>query len=152
MRAISLWQPWASLWLSPRKIHETRHWPLKIHSAATGVWLAVHAAKKVVGEIDDVLRQITVAEFGPNWNADLPRGAIIGRALVTACVDTGELRLGSAMPFGDDLACGNFDYGRYAWRRSIYSRLITPLPYRGQQGLFSVADEIFNPTSEVRFE
>ena len=25
MRALSLWQPWASLWCSSRKVHETRH-------------------------------------------------------------------------------------------------------------------------------
>jgi hypothetical protein len=42
MKAISLWQPWASLWCSPRKIHETRHWPTNNRG-----WMLVHAAQAV---------------------------------------------------------------------------------------------------------
>lgn len=43
MKAISLWQPWASLWLTPRKIHETR--PRRWNHSG---WLAVHASKTLV--------------------------------------------------------------------------------------------------------
>ena len=43
MKAISLWQPWGSLWLSPAKRHETRHWQTRHRGK-----LLVHAAKKLV--------------------------------------------------------------------------------------------------------
>ena len=143
MRAISLWQPWASLWLSERKTHETRHWPLRIPGGASGVWLAVHAAKKIVVDgLDPVLRDIVDDEFGPHWAMELPRGALIGKVFVTKCVSTADMRLTGELPSGDDLACGNYEYGRYAWRRTLFSRLSHPVPYRGQQGLFSVADAL----------
>lgn len=33
MKAISLWQPWASLWMAGRKRFETRHWETKHRGA-----------------------------------------------------------------------------------------------------------------------
>src|ERR1700686_4960464 len=59
MKAISLWQPWASLWCSTRKVHETRRWPTSHHG-----WLAVHAAKKLVSDCGEELDEIAIAEFG----------------------------------------------------------------------------------------
>ena len=78
MRALSLWQPWASLWLTPRKVHETRHWST-LHRG----WLLVHAAKrKIDRDIDPALNEILIDEFGPHWGLDLPLGALIGRVQV----------------------------------------------------------------------
>jgi activating signal cointegrator 1 len=47
MKAISLWQPWASLWFTDSKIHETRHWSTRHRGP-----LYVHAAKRPIRESD----------------------------------------------------------------------------------------------------
>lgn len=133
MRAISLWQPWASLWLTESKVHETRHWPTKHRG-----WLIVHAAKKLVKLADgDPLDEICWKEFG--GHRELPAGAIIGAIDLTACT---LMRL-TAPDHQDDMECGNWSDERYAWRRGDHVRLPVPIPYKGRQGLFDVpADDI----------
>lgn len=148
MRCISLWQPWASLWCSGRKVHETRHWPTSHRG-----WLAVHAAKKNVcsaieknaavaedGDVDaflDLLRD----EYGAHWAPDLPRGAIIGVVNIVDCVST-EKVIWAPAEF-DDRLCGDFSEGRFAWRRSEFRLLPEPIPYKGRQGMFDVPDDLF---------
>jgi hypothetical protein len=48
MRALSLWQPWASLWCSKRKVHETRQWRCSHRG-----WLLIHAAKRFEKDLDE---------------------------------------------------------------------------------------------------
>jgi len=136
MKAISLWQPWASLWCSEAKIHETRHWPTSHRG-----WLVVHAAKRSIddftgGELDDICDSI----WGHHWGLELPRGAIVGMVNVVDCVPTEKVLQGYQEP--DDYACGDFSPRRYAWKRQQYQVFDTPIPYRGQQGMFSVPDDI----------
>lgn len=137
MKAISLWQPWASLWLSEAKVHETRHWPTPHRGP-----LLVHAAKKIVKDIhpDDELGAIVVREFGANWAQELPRGALVGLVELVVVVPTGTLpkkHTGS-----DDFYCGDFSTGRFGWRRGIYRRFAVPIPYRGLQSLFDVPSAV----------
>lgn len=140
MKAISLWQPWASLWLSPRKIHETRHWP--IHHRG---WLLVHAAKRFERDIDpgDPLREILDDEFGGHWAMDLPTGALLGVVNVVACKRTEDvLPLVPDAAERDDFECGDYHPGRFAWQRSDYRVFERPIPYRGMQGLFDVPNDV----------
>lgn len=135
MKAISLWQPWASLWLSPAKVHETRHWPTSHRG-----WLAVHAAKKLVSDCGEDLDLIVIEHFGAHWRTTLPRGALIGAVRLVRCSDT------DAMPIGpqstDDYQCGDFSRGRYAWERAAFHVFPEPIPYRGMQSMFEVPDDI----------
>jgi activating signal cointegrator 1 len=130
--AISLWQPWASLWLTDAKIHETRHWATSHRG-----WLLVHAAKRIELDHGDRLNDILDGLFGHHWGLDLPRGCIIGAVRLTGCIPT------RAMPIGhrstDDFECGNFELGRFAWSRSDFERFKSCIPYRGQQGFFKVS-------------
>ena len=135
MKAISLWQPWASLWLSPRKIHETRHWP----TAHRG-WMAVHAAKRFEKDHHPELAQILRAEFGASWFKDLPTGAIIGMVNIIDCIPTEVIR--AADHSVDDMECGNFGPGRFGWQRREFKLLPEPIPFRGLQGVFNVPDEL----------
>lgn len=140
IRAISLWQPWASLWLSERKVHETRGWPIKVGDVP--FWLGVHAAKSIETNIDSRLREIVEDEFGPDWQRELPRGAIIGRVLIDRCVSMENMNRACQMPRPgtDDFECGDWSFGRFAWHRSHYQVLREAIPCRGQQGLFSVPE------------
>lgn len=139
MIAISLWQPWASLWLSPAKIHETRHWPARHRG-----WLLVHAAKRLERDVDDDLHAICRDQFGPLWRTSLPRGSVIGAVDLIDCKSTESVVLSTmdAPEGARDIACGNFDVGRFAWRRGAYKRFATPIPYRGLQSFFDVPDAL----------
>jgi hypothetical protein len=138
MKAISLWQPWASLWCSPRKVHETRHWPCRHRG-----WLLVHAAKHFEKDFGpaDPLRLILLDEFGPNWATDLPTGALIGMVNVVDCQPT-QTFLGDSAASDDDRECGNFTLGRFAWKRDRFRLFDRPMPYRGRQGIFVVPDAL----------
>ncbi len=138
MKAISLWQPWASLWLSPRKVHETRHWSTSHRGP-----LLVHAAKRaidVVTDDDDVLHAICVAEFGADYVKSLPRGGLLGIVHMTSCRPTALMPIGHQS--SDDYQCGDFGQERFAWGRDAYRKFAQMIPYRGSQGFFEVPESL----------
>ena len=154
MKAISLWQsmakpslapsvrPWASLWCSKRKVHETRHWRCSHRG-----WLLVHAGKRFEKEfeLDDPLRLILDDEFGRHWAMDLPTGALIGMVNVVDCLPTQTLCRDAAAS-DDDRECGDFAPARFAWKRDEFRLFDQPIPYRGAQGIFNVPDdEVLSP-------
>lgn len=133
MRAISLWQPWASLWLTSRKIHETR--PRRWNHSG---WLAVHAAKRLERDVEPELEAILEAEFGLAWRDTLPCGGIIGAVNMVSCLPMSE----TVPAHDDDRECGNWALGRYALRRTDVIKLAEKIPFRGQQTLFALPDDI----------
>lgn len=156
MRCISLWQPWASLWLSIAKLHETRHWHIRRQwpDWTPGDRMAVHAAKKFEkdhdGEFAEILRQM----FGTEWYRTLPTGAIIGTVAVTACEKT-ETIFPPGKMLGDmtchermNYQCGDFYEGRYAWEGRDPVIFDQPIPYRGAQGIFNI-DDAFLPVRQA---
>ncbi len=148
MKAISLWQPWASLWMSPSKIHETRHWATPHRGP-----LLVHAAKKFVKDVDEQLDDILTGEFGGHWGMELPTGALLGYVYIDAVLPTNVVYDGRACrdpaslseDEAIDVACGDFSEGRFAWHRTPIVRLFAePIPYRGRQSIFDVPDDLIN--------
>lgn len=132
MKALSLWQPWASLWLQGPKVHETRSWPTPHRGP-----LLVHAAQTFIRDIEpeDPLRGILDDEFGGHWAMDLPTGALIG---VVDLLDCRCIAGDETATDADDLVCGDFHPGRYAWRRGQRWAFDHPIPFRGRQSLFEV--------------
>lgn len=142
MKALSLWQPWGSLWLSPCKLHETRDW----YFGHRG-WLLVHATKKFVRDVDGKLSDILDDQFGPHWGLELPTGALIGAVNVVDCRATAVVRSEYLQQFSpdnmpDDFYCGDFSDGRYATQRREYKVFRQPIPYKGHQGPFDVPYDI----------
>ena len=138
MRALSLWQPWASLWCSQRKVHETRSWRCSYRG-----WLLVHATKHFEKDfaVGDPLRVILDNEFGTQWALDLPTGVLIGMVNVVDCLPT-EMLFGDGAVSDDDRVCGDFSAGRFAWKRDEFRLFDQPIPYRGAQGIFNVPDNL----------
>lgn len=135
MKAISLWQPWASLWLSGRKVHETRCWSTSYRGP-----LYIHAAKKCVYIHHEIpFLDILNDEFGGHWAMDLPTGAIIGEVDLVDCVPVESL--GPGHRCSDDFFCGDFSAGRFAWRCENPRPLDSPLPYVGRQRIFNAYHE-----------
>lgn len=116
MRALSLWQPWASLIWDLRKTIETRHWEMLYRGP-----LAIHAAMKV--------DRCACVTFG--YNADvIPRGAVLCIVGVTGCV---RFPHPSAPP--DDY--GDFEEGRFGILMEMLERFEKPIPAKGHQGIWN---------------
>ena len=130
IKAISLWQPWASLMVAGVKLHETRHWPTAYRGP-----IAIHAAKTL--DLAGAPDALCAAVFGQDWRDSLPRGAVLGVGNLSQCrkAETVADRLTRA-----DLASGNFAHGRFAWRVDDLRRLTQPIPLLGRQGLFNWND------------
>ena len=145
MKAITIWQPWASLLAMGAKQYETRSW-----EAAYRGPIAIHAAKRPVRRIIDAL----TAEQGDSWTTldyfeslfmrpgelnQLPTGAIVGTAILTRCNLITEAFVERLTPM--ELALGDFTLGRYAWEFSDM-KTIAPVSAKGKQGLWNWEEEI----------
>lgn len=136
-RAVSLWQPWASLWLTDSKTIETRGWYTDVRGP-----VLVHAAKRIERDVEPELEAICNREFGPHWRRELPLGALIGRVSLESCVATSALveRISTR-----ERACGNYEAGRLGWVRArSVVEFVRPIPYRGRQGFFWVPDDVLS--------
>ena len=123
MKALSLWQPWASLVADERKRIETRSW--RPPQWLVGHTIAIHATQKVDRDAAE--------DFG--YDAELiPRGAIVATA-----------RLDSWIQFTDENTehisdeekrYGDFYPGRFGWILTDVRKFASPVPTRGHQGIF----------------
>lgn len=142
MKALSLWQPWATAIALGSKRIETRSWKTDYRGP-----LAIHAAKNKSGleVIDHHHREwrgaLRVLDFA---DADLPYGVIVAICRLVACRPIEELvdlidHKNGKTPFQwteEDM--GDFSPGRFGWILEDIRQLVSPIPYRGQQGLFDV--------------
>jgi hypothetical protein len=126
IRAISLWQPWASLIAIGVKHFETRSWPTSYRGP-----LAIHASrtKECLALVDN--HPAFAAAFrkaGVN-TAHLPLGAFVCTCTLVNCLHVERV---PPDPFGDYTA------GRYAWYLDDIQILPRPIPAKGSQGFWSV--------------
>lgn len=138
MLAISLWQPWASLWAAGVKAHETRSWRC---DDKLGQVIAIHAAKALVPahRLDVRVVEILCDRFGADWQRTLPRGAIVGTGKLVACWRTAARR---PQIEHDEWCLGDWSNGRYAWQLAEARPLAAPMPFAGRQSWFDVPAQI----------
>lgn len=139
MKAISLWQPWASAIAAGLKTIETRHWATKYRGP-----IAIHAAKRridnemAVALADHPIIASFFKAIGIDCHADVnqtfPFGAIVSVATLTDCVPTSELRDSISTA---NAALGNFEDGRFGWVLKQIHRIDPPIPQLGRQGIFN---------------
>lgn len=137
MLAISVWQPWASLLICRAKFNETRHWPLPPRA---DVQYIIHASKKLVRDVEPEVADICEREFGAQWRASLPRGALIGSIYFLGCTKVDQAFRDSLTT--QEYALGNYHGDaqhpdRYAWKGEM-PEAWEPITYRGQQGFFPI--------------
>lgn len=132
--AITLWQYWASAAvITELKPTETRHWPAP--ARLIGRRFAMHAAARPVEAapdeaVDAALRQ----HFGSNWRKTLPRGAVVGTAVLAAVEP-----MTFARPLhANDAAFGHWSPQRFAWRLAEPVLFETPIPCVDRQAWFTV--------------
>lgn len=135
MRAITIWQPWASLISWGAKEYETRSWapPAKLQ----GKRIAIHAAAR--RPTRDDLSQSRLLHLPPDA-FPLPRGEIVATAVLTSWYECRALMPVSINPI--ERQFGDFGPGRYAWRLGFVMRLRTPIDCRGYQGFWTVPQDI----------
>lgn len=133
MKALTIWQPWATLLARGPKRYETRSW----RTSYTGL-LAIHSAKReprdgeyLQGGVQRALEKIN--RDNP-LSVPLPLGTVLAVADLTGCtritpsfraqVETLERRI------------GDWRQGRYAWGLDVLWTPEEPIPARGQQRLW----------------
>lgn len=135
VKAISLWQPWASLIVLGEKRYETRHWRAGMKR---GDVLLIHAAKKWSGELAVYCRDPLVAEVLAKHGItdpknQLPFGAALGLCRFVAAWKTEDL-----VPLKKERKFGDYSPDRYAWELELFHVFDKPMVMPGAQGLFNV--------------
>lgn len=146
MKALSLWQPWASLVAGGAKLLETRSWQTLYRGP-----LAIHAAKRWDGELADLCRTEPFARLLRRLATTpeaLPRGCVVATCRLAAVypihTNYGAPYLTRNEP-GDppppavgaaERGLGLYHDGRYAWLLADVRPLSEPAPFRGAHMLF----------------
>lgn len=128
IRAISLWEPWATAMAWALKSYETRGWrPSRL---PYGTLLAIHAAQRRPTRAD-----LAIAESVGLTAKDLRPGHILSVHRLDRILTTEEVE-----PRIDDIErhLGNYEAGRYAWHCPLIHRLDQPIAALGKQGFFWV--------------
>jgi activating signal cointegrator 1 len=94
MRALTIRQPWAQLVVMGTKVIETRSW--KAPDALVGQRIAIHAGAKRPDLVTFVgpyhVAQGGTWLHGPGHDKPMPFGAVVGSAVLAACVPMVDLR------------------------------------------------------------
>ncbi len=155
MKCISLWQPWATLFVTGAKKIETRSWATRYKG-----WIAIHAAKKWDAELRGICYQPPFLEAIYKGDRELfksktvdqllPFGAIIGAVKLDSSFQVDVMR--SNVPEGDELHFGDYTPGRYMWKASDFIELSEPIAYKGSQGMFDIPNEIVKQIFDVIYK
>lgn len=129
VKALSLWQPWASAIALGHKKIETRHWATKYRGP-----IAIHAAKRFQRE--QRVFASTERTLG-RLPERLPFGAIVAIAVLDEIVPIEQL-----VPSPIERMYGDYSPGRYGWILENIQALAEPIPFVGRQGLFNVPDDL----------
>lgn len=130
MKALSLWQPWASLVAWEEKTYETRHWSTKYRGL-----LAIHAAKRPVTEATlGTINRNFIDRAMQAHHATFPVGAVL---CIVRLVDVVPAHIIYPDIEDKERAFGNYSSGRYAWSLELIECFDKPIPAIGRQGLFN---------------
>lgn len=136
IKAITLWEPWATLMVYGLKEIETRSWSTNYRGP-----LAIHAAKRWHDDQEFTIRRRDyadlLAELGFTRRDDFHLGCVLAVVDLVGCWQTEALkpRLMAAGKSAE-LAFGNYAPQRYGFYCQNVRRLKKPLALKGAQGLF----------------
>lgn len=137
MKALTLWQPWASLVALGEKSIETRSWstkyrgPLVIHSAASvKSWLGPSR----YSEEFQVALASALARHDLDPKKPLPLGCVLCTVILLKIEPTEEVRDGINP---QERVFGNYDDGRYAWHMERSIVFPKPIPAKGNRMLWN---------------
>lgn len=136
MKALTLWQPWASLLAYREKKVETRGWqtkyrgPVAIHSAlAIPRWLGDSRNSQ---DFHDAMMKIAYANG--MFETGMPKGVILAVGDLVAIEPTEKVR-DDLSP--QELLFGNYEDGRFAWFFENVRRFDAPISVKGNRMLWN---------------
>lgn len=138
MKALSLWQPWASLIAHGHKKLETRSWStsyrglLAIHATAT--W---HSGVPELCLREPMFR-LALSKHYPTLGS-LPLGCIIATCFLIRCVRAEDIRLSLS---DKELVFGDYSDGRWAWELGDVRLVDPPVACKGQRSIWSVPSHV----------
>jgi hypothetical protein len=140
MKAITIWQPWASLIALGLKINETRGWATKYRGE-----IAIHAAKKIVPVeqfldglegLNFLQKSVIIDKINQEYGSynTIPTGAIVATGILSDVQPTEMLRE-KITPL--EMAYGDYSDNRFGWTLKDVKKLSMPIVIKGQQGLWN---------------
>ena len=136
MRALTLWQPWASIVASGVKLIENRPWapPAKL----LGERIAIHAGMRWDQPSDDKYMELRWPGDPVYLRGEVPQGAVIATARV-------ERFARSVSEIPDDQH--RWFFGPFCWVLADVNALERPIECPGRQRVWRLSSEV---TAEVR--
>ena len=131
LKAISLWEPWATGMALELKRNETRSWP----TAHRGP-LAICSAKRPLDQDG-----LAVARENGIPIASLRFGCVLCVVEVFDCAKSEAFLSGMIELPEQEQALGDYTYGRWIWRTRNCRRLELPVPVVGHQGFWTLPPE-----------
>jgi hypothetical protein len=138
MKAITIWQPYASLIAVGAKRIETRSWATKyrgqlaIHAAvASGGYQYIGSHEHYRAALKKILFQYNLLN---EKRIKLPHGAVLATCQLIDCVKISIEFAESLM--SQERAFGDYTQGRYAWVLEDIRMLPAPVPAKGAQKLW----------------
>jgi hypothetical protein len=141
MKALSLWQPWASAMFFGWKRIETRGWSTDYRGP-----LAIHASKRWTADERETWAAMARAEGFDAAGYEVPLGAVICTVCLVDVRPTDELRPTISAQEERWGNYGTFDQEtkrrRFGFLTTGLQRLPQPVPFTGKQGFFDVPDTL----------
>ena len=143
MKALTLWEPYASLVALGHKTVETRSWAAP--RDLIGGRIAIHAAKRAM-DLRDWPNELLfkISDEAPEMLEQQPHyGCVVATARLAACGQVNYVQKGQAYYVYPSTpgqvaidVYGDFSRGRYLWILDEIQRLDPPVPARGRQGVW----------------
>jgi hypothetical protein len=144
MKAISLWQPWATLVAIGAKKIETRSWPTKyrgplaIHASAERKYIDMRSKHYTCDKepFYTILMNYYCNQLCTPFHKILPRGAVIAICELVNCFRIPEDKSYNLMLSDQEKAFGDYTSGRFMWIFGDIYELPKPITVKGKQGLW----------------
>lgn len=125
MKALTLWDPWASLIALELKRYETRSWATRYRGP-----LAIHSSLKRLPyfpvELVTAVPDVVIMKYH--------YGCVIAVVDLVDCLPMTPALIGSISR--QERLCGDWEEGRFAWKLANVRRIVPGIPARGRQGLW----------------
>ena len=147
MKAITIWQPWASLIMAGHKPYEFRRWPAP--KALVGQRIVIHAGARrvVVREIAELLEQLGAGHPCGGLNSDC--SALLGKLLSAPHSLPYSAGLGTVVLGSPQMACDlwpdefkdfsdsdRVEHSNWAWPLTKIEHFTPIVPTPGRQGFW----------------
>jgi len=134
MRALTVWQPFATLLAERHKKIETRSWSTNVRGA-----VAIHSAIKPFKEVKKLINPKSITAISnllyPFLLDRLPTGYVLAAGNLVDCKRIDEAFLETLSP--TERILGDYTIGRYAWILEDVKHFKTPILAKGSQGFWN---------------